>query len=140
MQSELKRLGTEPVQGEELKSRQAVLTGGYARNLETNRRLGRADRLAGDLRSPLDTAEQIHPLDQRHHGRGCERVRREIFRDARRASSSSAKRRDFLERVEEEFPRREGDPDQAELDLNRAGPDEAEAVSKTGFRIPETGN
>ena len=36
LQSELKRLGTEPVQGEELKSRQAVLTGGYARNLETN--------------------------------------------------------------------------------------------------------
>jgi zinc protease len=36
LQSELKRLVTEPVQGEELKSRQAVLTGGYARSLETN--------------------------------------------------------------------------------------------------------
>jgi zinc protease len=36
IQAELKRIHTEPVQGDELKSRQAVLTGGYARNLETN--------------------------------------------------------------------------------------------------------
>jgi zinc protease len=36
MQSELKRLHTEPVQGDELKSRKAVLTGAYARGLETN--------------------------------------------------------------------------------------------------------
>lgn len=36
MQIELKRLKTEPVQGDELKSRQAVLVGSYARNLETN--------------------------------------------------------------------------------------------------------
>jgi zinc protease len=34
--TEMKRLHTDPVQGDELKSRQAVLTGGYARNLETN--------------------------------------------------------------------------------------------------------
>ena len=32
MESELKRLVSEPVKGEELKSRQAVLTGRYARN------------------------------------------------------------------------------------------------------------
>ncbi|MEO6872183.1 MAG: pitrilysin family protein, partial [Chthoniobacterales bacterium] len=36
MATELKKLVTDPVQGEELKSRQAVLTGGYARSLETN--------------------------------------------------------------------------------------------------------
>ena len=36
MQAELKRLHTEPVQGDELKSRKAVLTGAYARSLETN--------------------------------------------------------------------------------------------------------
>jgi len=36
MQSELKRLHTDPVQGDELKSRKAVLTGAYARSLETN--------------------------------------------------------------------------------------------------------
>jgi zinc protease len=34
--AELKRLVSEPVQGEELKSRQAMLTGDYARSLETN--------------------------------------------------------------------------------------------------------
>ncbi len=37
MESELKGLVSDPVKGEELKSRQAVLTGRYARNLETNR-------------------------------------------------------------------------------------------------------
>ncbi len=36
LESELKRVGTDPVQGDELKSRQAVLTGGYARAMETN--------------------------------------------------------------------------------------------------------
>src|SRR4051812_13083758 len=36
MQSELKRMKSEPVQGAELKSRQAKLTGDYARSLETN--------------------------------------------------------------------------------------------------------
>jgi zinc protease len=36
MQSELKRLHSDPVQGDELKSRKAVLTGAYARSLETN--------------------------------------------------------------------------------------------------------
>ena len=43
--AELKGLATDPVQGEELKSRQAVLTGGYARGLETN------EGFAGDLAS-----------------------------------------------------------------------------------------
>jgi zinc protease len=36
IQAELKRMKTEPVQGAELKSRQAKLTGDYARSLETN--------------------------------------------------------------------------------------------------------
>ena len=55
---ELKRLGTDPVQGEELKSRQAVLTGGYARSLETNE--GFADDLASlaTCNLPLDRLNQ----------------------------------------------------------------------------------
>jgi zinc protease len=61
LQSELKRLVTEPVQGEELKSRQAVLTGGYARSLETN--AGYVAQIAGlathDL--PLDTLAKFIP-------------------------------------------------------------------------------
>jgi hypothetical protein len=54
----LKRLGTDPVQGEELKSRQAVLTGGYARSLETNE--GFADDLASlaTCNLPLDRLNQ----------------------------------------------------------------------------------
>ncbi|MEP6685703.1 MAG: pitrilysin family protein, partial [Verrucomicrobiota bacterium] len=61
LQSELKRLVTEPVQGEELKSRQAVLTGGYARSLETN--AGYVAQVAGlathDL--ALDTLSKFIP-------------------------------------------------------------------------------
>ena len=61
LQSELKRLVTEPVQGEELKSRQAVLIGGYARSLETN--AGYVAQIAGlatyDL--PLDTLAKFIP-------------------------------------------------------------------------------
>jgi len=58
---ELKRLATDPVQGEELKSRQAVLTGGYARSLETNE--GFADNLASlaTYNLPLDRLNQFIP-------------------------------------------------------------------------------
>jgi len=59
--AELKRLATDPVQGEELKSRQAVLTGGYARGLETD------EGFAGNLASlaaynlPLDRLNAFIP-------------------------------------------------------------------------------
>jgi len=59
--TELKRLATDPVQGEELKSRQAVLTGGYARGLETD------EGFAGNLASlaaynlPLDRLNAFIP-------------------------------------------------------------------------------
>lgn len=61
MRAELKRLISEPVKGEELKSRQAVLTGGYARNLETNRGFVSAisDLATYDL--PLDTLDKYIP-------------------------------------------------------------------------------
>ena len=45
LQGELKRMKTDPVQGDELKSRQALLTGNYARSLETD--LGFASQIAG---------------------------------------------------------------------------------------------
>ena len=61
LQSELKRLGTEPVQGEELKSRQAVLTGGYARNLETNRGLVAQIASLVTYDRPLDTVNKFIP-------------------------------------------------------------------------------
>lgn len=51
IQSELKRLHTEPVQGEELVSRQAVLTGGFARSLESNN--GYVNRVASLITQDL---------------------------------------------------------------------------------------
>jgi zinc protease len=61
MQSELKRLVSEPVKGEELKSRQAVLTGRYARDLETNQGFVSqiSDLATYDL--PLDTLDKYIP-------------------------------------------------------------------------------
>src|SRR5947208_15054743 len=45
LQAELKRMKTAPAQGDELKSRQALLTGNYAPRLETD--LGFASQIAG---------------------------------------------------------------------------------------------
>jgi zinc protease len=58
---EIKRLVDEPVKGDELKSRQALLTGGYARSLETNE--GFAEKLStyAAYRLPLDTLNQFIP-------------------------------------------------------------------------------
>ncbi len=61
MQTELKRLVSEPVKGDELKSRQAVLTGSYARALETNRGFVSqiSDLATYDL--PLNTLDKYIP-------------------------------------------------------------------------------
>jgi zinc protease len=61
LQAELKRFATEPVQGDELKSRQALLTGGYARSLETD--LGFASHIAvlAVFGLPLDTLDKFIP-------------------------------------------------------------------------------
>jgi zinc protease len=58
---EIKRLVDDPVKGEELKSRQALLTGSYARSLETNE--GFADKLSAYAvyGLPLDTLNQFIP-------------------------------------------------------------------------------
>lgn len=61
MQAELQRLASEPVAGEELRSRQAMLTGGFARSMETN------EGVAGHVASlavhnlPLDTLNKFIP-------------------------------------------------------------------------------
>jgi zinc protease len=61
LQAELKRFATEPVQGEELKSRQALLTGSYARSMETD--LGFASHIAvlAVFNLPLDTLDKFIP-------------------------------------------------------------------------------
>jgi len=61
MDSELKRLVTEPVKGDELKSRQAVLTGRYARALETNLGLGGEIAKLAAYDMPLDTLNHYIP-------------------------------------------------------------------------------
>lgn len=61
LQLEINKLGSEPVQGDELKSRQALLAGGYARSMETNQ------GIAGQIASlavhnlPLDTLDKYIP-------------------------------------------------------------------------------
>src|SRR5438309_2176108 len=61
LQVERKRLETDPVQGDELKSRQALLTGNYARSLETD--LGFASQIAGlaAFNLPLETLDRFIP-------------------------------------------------------------------------------
>ena len=61
MESELKRLVSEPVKGEELKSRQAVLTGRYARSLETNRGFVSQISDLATYNLPLDTLDKYIP-------------------------------------------------------------------------------
>ncbi len=61
MEAELKRLVSEPVKGDELKSRQAVLTGRYARSLETNRGFVSQISDLATYRLPLDTLDKYIP-------------------------------------------------------------------------------
>ena len=61
LQAELKRFATEPVRGDELKSRQALLTGSYARSMETD--VGFASHIAvlAVFSLPLDTLDKFIP-------------------------------------------------------------------------------
>src|SRR5438105_2207945 len=61
LQVELKRMKTDPVQGNELKSRQALLADNYARSLETD--LGFASQIAGlaVFNLPLETLDKFIP-------------------------------------------------------------------------------
>jgi zinc protease len=61
LESELKRLGQDPVEGEELKSRQAVLTGGYARGLETNQGFVEHVSALAIYALPLDRLDKFIP-------------------------------------------------------------------------------
>lgn len=61
MEAELKKLVTNPVSGEELKSRQAVLTGRYARNLETNQGFVAQIADLAAYKLPLDTLDKYIP-------------------------------------------------------------------------------
>ena len=118
MESELKRLVSDPVKGEELKSRQAVLTGRYARSLETNRGFVSeiSDLATYDL--PLDTLDKYIP--------SIDAVTSEAVTDFAKeylAKPTSlvivGKAGDFLEALRKSFPDVKV-IEQKDLDLNRA--------------------
>lgn len=118
MQSELKRLVSEPVKGEELKSRQAVLTGRYARNLETNRGFaGQISDLATyDL--PLDTLDKYIPSIDAVTSEAVTAFAKDYL-----AQPTSlvivGKAQDFLEPLKKNFPEVKV-IEQKNLDLNQA--------------------
>jgi zinc protease len=117
LQSELKRLGTEPVQGDELKSRQAVLTGGYARNLETNRGLVAQIASLATYDRPLDTVNKFIPAINAITAADVSAFAAKYF-ETPPSLIVVGKAPDFLEALKKDYPEVRVIP-QAELDLNR---------------------
>ncbi|MEO5718059.1 MAG: insulinase family protein, partial [Chthoniobacterales bacterium] len=118
MESELKRLVSEPVQGDELKSRQAVLTGGYARNLETNRGFVSqiSDLATYDL--PLDTLDKYIPSIDAVTGEGVTNFAKKYLAEPT-SLIIVGKAGDFLEPLKKTFPGVKV-IEQKDLDLNQA--------------------
>ena len=118
MESELKGLVSEPVKGEELKSRQAVLTGRYARSLETNRGFVSqiSDLATYDL--PLDTLDKYIPAIDAVTSEAVTGFAKKYL-----AQPTSlivvGKAADFLEPLKKSFPEVRV-IEQKDLDLNRA--------------------
>jgi zinc protease len=117
LQSELKRLGTEPVQGDELKSRQAVLTGGYARNLETNRGLVAQIASLATYDRPLDTVNKFIPAINAVTAVDVSAFATKYF-ESPPSLIIVGKAPEFLDALKKDFPEIKVIP-QADLDLNR---------------------
>ncbi len=118
MESELKRLMSEPVQGDELKSRQAVLTGRYARNLETNRGFVSqiSDLATYDL--PLDTLDKYIPAIDAVTSEGVTDFAKKYLSEPT-SLIIVGKAGDFLEPLKKSFPEVKV-IEQKDLDLNQA--------------------
>ena len=118
MQAELIRMVNEPVKGDELKSRQAVLTGGYARALETNQGFVSqiSDLATYDL--PLETLDQYIPSINAVTSEAVTEFAQKYL-----APPTSlvivGKAADFLEALKKKFPELKV-IEQKDLDLNRA--------------------
>ena len=117
LQSELKRLGTDPVQGDELKSRQAVLTGGYARNLETNRGLVAQIASLATYDRPLDTVNKFIPAINAVTAADVSAFATKYFETAP-SLIIVGKAPEFLESLKKDFPEVKV-IHQTDLDLNR---------------------
>ena len=118
LQGELRRLVSEPVTGDELKSRKAVLTGSYARAMETN------SGFAGQIASLTTYGLPLATID--HYIADVEAVTAEnvtAFAEKYLATPASlvivGKAAAFLEPLKKAFPDVRVIP-QDELDLNRA--------------------
>jgi zinc protease len=118
MQAELKRLHTEPVQGDELKSRKAMLTGAYARSLETNGGfVGKMSAMITyDL--PLDTLNKFVPSINAITSESVSAFAAKYF-DSPPGLIIIGKAPAFLEPLQKNFPDVKVIPI-PELDLNRA--------------------
>lgn len=118
MKTELKRIHTEPVQGDELKSRQAVLTGGYARSLENNG--GYVGKISAmityDL--PLDTLNKFIPSINAVTSEKVSAFATKYF-DSPPSLIIIGKAAEFLEPLQKDFRDVKVIP-LPELDLNRA--------------------
>jgi zinc protease len=118
MEIELKRLKSEPVQGEELKSRQAVLTGSYARSLETNGGFVGKISLLVSNNLPLDTLNKFIPSINAVTSADVTAFAAKYF-DTAPTLIIVGKAAAFLEPLKKDFPDIRVIP-AADLDLNRA--------------------
>jgi zinc protease len=118
MQIELKRMKSEPVQGDELKSRQAVITGAYARQLETNGGfVGKISAMiTNDL--PLETLNKFIPAINAVTSADVTAFATKYF-DSPPSLIIIGKAAEFLEPLKKDFPDVRVIPI-PELDLNRA--------------------
>ena len=118
MQSELKRMKSEPVQGAELKSRQAKLTGDYARSLETNGGfVGKMSAMVTqDL--PLDTINKFIPTINAVTSEDVTAFASKYF-DSQPSLIIIGKAGEFLEPLKKDWPEVRVIP-VPQLDLNRA--------------------
>ena len=116
--TELRRMVSDPVQGEELRSRQAVLIGRYSRNLETNEGfLSELNALvAYDL--PLDTLDKYIPSIEAVTSDGVTSFAKKYFTTPV-SLIIVGKAADFLEALKKNQPDVKV-IEQRELDLNRA--------------------
>jgi zinc protease len=118
LQSELKRLRSEPVEAEELKSRQAVITGGFARHLETNQGLDAQLAALVTYDRPLDAVNTFIPKINAITSADVNTFAAKYF-EAAPSLIIAGKSSEFLEAVKKDFPDVKVIP-QKDLDLNSA--------------------
>jgi zinc protease len=118
LQVELRRMVTDPVAGAELQARKAVLTGRYARDLETND--GFVDKIAelAAYHLPLNTLDKYIPSINAVTSEAVTEFAKKYFAQPM-SLVVVGKAKDFLEALKKNFP----DPEvieQKDLDLNQA--------------------